>query len=233
MKPESAVPVVALDGPAGAGKGTVGRALALRLGWHYLDSGALYRIAALAALRAALDKTQTAAIAALIPGLEIEFRGGEAALDGKDVSRAIRGEGVGAVASAIAAEPAVREALVARQRAFRRPPGLVADGRDMGTVVFADAVLKIFLTASPGERARRRYKQLKEQGIDVTLPRLERELRRRDAQDAGRKVAPLKMAGDAVMLDTDRHAASWAVEQIVARLAEAAKRGGLSMDLEP
>ncbi|MGH8162116.1 MAG: (d)CMP kinase [Gammaproteobacteria bacterium] len=211
-----AVPVIALDGPGGVGKGTVGRAVAARLGWHYLDSGALYRVAALAALRAGLDETQTEAIAAWIPPLEIECRDERVWLGGKDVSLAIRAEAVSRMASAIAAAPTVRAALISRQRAFRRAPGLVADGRDMGTVVFPDAPLKIFLTASAEERARRRHKQLKQQGIDVTLSRLEVELRARDERDELRKTAPLVAASDAIVVDTDEHSVEWVVETVLA-----------------
>ncbi|MGH8272708.1 MAG: (d)CMP kinase [Gammaproteobacteria bacterium] len=211
----TAAPVIALDGPGGVGKGTVGRAVAKRLGWHYLDSGALYRVAALAALRADLDAAQTERIAALVPQLVIECRGERVLLDGEDVSRAIRDEATSRMASAIAAAPIVRQALTGRQRAFRQAPGLVADGRDMGTVVFPDAALKVFLAASPGERALRRHKQLKQQGINVTLPRLERELRARDARDAERKTAPLKAAADAMTLDTTAHSAEWVVGKVL------------------
>jgi cytidylate kinase len=211
----SAVPVIALDGPGGVGKGTVGRAVAERLGWHFLDSGALYRIAALAALRDGLDESQSARVAALIPALEIEFRGEAATLAGEDVSRMIRAEETSRMASAIAAVPAVRAALIGRQRAFRRAPGLVADGRDMATVVFADAALKVFLTASAGERARRRYKQLKGQGIHVKLPRLECELRARDARDSERVVAPLRAAGDAITVETTEHPVEWVVKKVI------------------
>lgn len=222
-------PVLALDGPGGVGKGTVGRAVAARLGWHYLDSGALYRISAVAALDNALDAAQTERIAALIPSLEIKFRGTAVFLAGRDVSRSIRGEQAGAMASTIAARPAIRQALKERQRAFRRPPGLVADGRDMGTVVFPDALLKVFLTASPEERARRRHKQLREQGIDVKLSRLERELRARDARDTRRAVAPLQPAADAVEVNTDRHPADWVTERVLTLLAEAARRHGVRL----
>ncbi len=213
----SAVPVIALDGPGGVGKGTVGRAVALRLGWHYLDSGALYRVAALAALRAGLDETQTSAVAALLPGLAIDCRDAIVRLAGEDVSLAIRDETVSRMASAIAAAPVVRAALIDRQRAFRRAPGLVADGRDMGTVVFPDATLKVFLTASPEERARRRHKQLKQQGIDVKLSRLEAELRARDKRDEQREAAPLVADPDAVTVATDAHPVEWVVEAILAR----------------
>lgn len=227
------VPVITLDGPGGAGKGTLGRALAGRFGWHYLDSGALYRVVALAALDAGLSAARADRVARLIPALNIDFRGQGVYLSGRDVNGAIRSEKVGVMASAVAARPGVREALKQRQRAFRKAPGLVADGRDMGTVVFPDALLKVFLTASPEERARRRYKQLKEQGIDVKLPRLERELRARDAKDSNRGVAPLKAARDAVMLDTDGHSAAWALEQVAVRASQAANRHGISLGPDP
>jgi cytidylate kinase len=223
------VPVVTLDGPGGVGKGTVGRAVAEHLRWHYLDSGALYRIGAVAALDNDLGASHTARIASLIPSLEIEFRGESVYLAGLDVSRAIRSEEAGAMASTIAAAPGVREALKARQRAFRRRPGLVADGRDMGTVVFPDALLKIFLTASAEERARRRYKQLKEQGIDVKLARLECELRTRDKRDAERATAPLKAADDAIEVNTDAHPADWVTDRVLALLTRAAEREGVRL----
>ncbi|MGH8426712.1 MAG: (d)CMP kinase [Gammaproteobacteria bacterium] len=215
------IPVIALDGPGGAGKGAVGRAVAARLGWHYLDSGALYRLAALAALRHGLAPTDTAAVAALIPGLAIELDDPMVRLDGEDASAAIRTEEVSRYASAIAGAPVVRAALIGRQRALRRAPGLVADGRDMGTVVFPDAQVKLFLTATPEERARRRYKQLKEQGIDANLSRLARELRERDARDAGRETAPLKMAPDAETLDTTGESLEWVVNRVIALAADA------------
>ncbi len=217
----SKVPVIALDGPGGVGKGTVGRAVAGRLAWHYLDSGALYRVAALAALARGLDETQLEPIAALIPDLDIACVGETIRLDGEDVSRAIRGEEVGRFASAIAPSGAVRTALMNRQRAFRRAPGLVADGRDMGTVVFPDAVLKVFLTASPEERARRRHKQLKEQGIDVKLSSLHRELGERDERDAERAIAPLKPAPEAVVVDTTEQTVADVVERVLGLVREA------------
>lgn len=217
----SGVPVIALDGPGGAGKGTVGRTLARELGWHYLDSGALYRVAAYAALSRGLDETQTERIAALIPGLDIACEGETVRLDGEDVSQAIRGEAVSRLASAIAPCDAVRRALMNRQRAFRLEPGLVADGRDMGTVVFPDAVLKVFLTASAEERAYRRYKQLREQGINVKLSDLHRELGERDERDAARAIAPLRPAPQAVVVDTTGRTAAEVVRQVVGLAREA------------
>ena len=206
--PKPVIPVLAIDGPSGSGKGTIARAVADRLGWHMLDSGAIYRAVGHAAQRRHLDLADAAAVARCAAQTRIEFRdpgdGGETrvVIDGEDATDAIRTETAGAAASTIAALPAVRKALVDKQLAFRQPPGLVADGRDMGTVIFPDAPFKVFLTASPGERAERRYKQLKAKGLDVTLASLLHEIERRDARDASRTVAPLKPAADAVVIDT-------------------------------
>ena len=208
MSTTGSIPVLALDGPSGSGKGTIARAVADRLGWHMLDSGAIYRAVAHAASRRQLELTDAAAVAACAAETRIEFRdpggGGETrvVIDGEDATDAIRTETAGAAASTIAALPMVRKALVDKQLAFRQPPGLVADGRDMGTVIFPDARFKVFLTASPAERAERRYKQLKAKGLDVTLTSLLHEIERRDARDASRTVAPLKPAADAVVIDT-------------------------------
>jgi cytidylate kinase len=198
------VPVITLDGPGGSGKGTVCLQLASQLGWHILDSGSLYRLTALEALQDnVVDEGQLIEIAGK---LEIDYVPDDGRLKvllkGRDVTDAIRAEPVGARASEIAAMAGVRQALLQRQRAFARPPGLLADGRDMGTVVFPGAKLKIFLTASPEERAKRRYKQLKEKGIDANLPELVAELQARDKRDSERSVAPLKAADDAILLDT-------------------------------
>jgi CMP/dCMP kinase len=212
----SVTPVIALDGPGGAGKGTVGRAVARRLGWHYLDSGALYRVVALAAMRRGLDPASPETVAGGVPGLEIELDDDIVRLDGDDVSEAIRTEAVGRYASAIAGASTVRAALVDRQRSLRRLPGLVADGRDMGTVVFPDAGTKVFLTASLDERARRRHKQLKQQGIDANLSRLTHDLRKRDERDESREVAPLKPAADAVVVDTTGRSVAWVVDRVIA-----------------
>ncbi len=200
----TAAPVVTIDGPSGSGKGTVGRALAQRLGWHFLDSGALYRLVALAALDRDLPLDDEEALAALARGLDVRFdlETDSVWLDGRPVGERLRAEETGNAASRVAALPAVRSALLERQRAFRQPPGLVADGRDMGTVVFPDAPLKIYLTASAAERARRRYNQLKEKGMEADLAALEREIAVRDERDMNRPVAPLKPAPDAVILDT-------------------------------
>lgn len=196
------VPVITFDGPAGVGKGTIAGMLAAQMGWHMLDSGAIYRVAALAALRHDLDLQDEQALAARIPGLQIVFDNDAVWLDGADVTEAIRNEACASATSRIAALPAVREALLERQRAFRQPPGLVADGRDMGTVVFPDARYKFYLTASAEVRAERRLKQLSKQGLDARLHALIQDINARDTRDASRPVAPLKPAVDAVVLDT-------------------------------
>lgn len=199
------VPVLAIDGPGGAGKGTISRLAAEKLGWHYLDSGALYRILALAGARQGLALTDEVALAALAGELDIRFGTGtddRIWLSGQEISTQIRTEEAGAAASTVAALPAVRAALLARQRAFRQAPGLVADGRDMGTVVFADATVKVFLTASAEERAQRRYKQLIAKGIDVNICALLADIQSRDDRDSNRAIAPLRPATDAVLVDT-------------------------------
>jgi CMP/dCMP kinase len=196
------IPVVAVDGPAASGKGTIAAGIAQALGFHLLDSGSLYRLVALKCLQSNLDIDAAPALAELAGGLDIAFAPGRIELDGRDVTEAIRGEAVSEAASRVAVHPGVRHALLERQRAFRRPPGLVADGRDMGTAVFPDALLKVFVTASPEERARRRHKQLIEKGISITIDGLLRDIRERDARDASRAAAPLRPADDAVILDT-------------------------------
>ena len=199
--------MVAVDGPSGVGKGTLCRGLAAHYGWHLLDSGALYRLTALAALRRGVPLDRENDLAAVAAALDVRFdsdgHGRErVCLQGEDVSAELRSETCGNAASKIAVLPAVRDALLERQRAFRRPPGLVADGRDMGTVVFPTATVKLFLTASPEKRAKRRYKQLIEKGIGASLAALVREIAERDERDARRAVAPLRPADDAVTLDT-------------------------------
>jgi cytidylate kinase len=196
------VPVIAIDGPAASGKGTVAAGVASRLGFHLLDSGALYRLVAYEALAKSVDVADEQALAAIAARLPVKFVGDAILLDGADVTAAIRGEDVSAAASHVAVHQGVRAALLDRQRAFRTAPGLVADGRDMGTVVFPDAVLKVFVTASAVERAKRRYKQLIEKGNRVTMDGLLREIRERDERDATRSTAPLKPAADACVLDT-------------------------------
>jgi len=217
----SSPPIVTIDGPSGSGKGTISRAVAQRVGWHLLDSGALYRLVALAGIAAGAAADDVAQHAALALRMRADFSvdadGGERVrLDGQDVTGALRSEEAGHGASRVAAWPAVRQALLERQRSFARPPGLVADGRDMGTVVFPGAQLKIFLTASPAERALRRYKQLKNKGSDVSLPALSREIAERDLRDQTREVAPLKAAPDACLIDST----GVPVEAVVGRVLE-------------
>ena len=195
-------PVIAIDGPAASGKGTIAAAVAHALGFHYLDSGSLYRLVALTALRTGTDFDEDEPLANFAAHLDVAFLAGKILLDGDDVTADIRSEPVSVGASQVAVHGAVRDALIARQRAFRRPPGLVADGRDMGTVVFPDATLKVFLTASADERARRRYKQLIAKGISVNIDGLLRDIRERDIRDTTRAAAPLRAAPDAVTLDT-------------------------------
>ncbi|MEP7062797.1 MAG: (d)CMP kinase [Betaproteobacteria bacterium] len=196
------VPVVAVDGPAASGKGTIAAGVAAALGFHLLDSGALYRLVALRALEAGTPLDDAQALARLAATLDVVFAGEAIWLGGRDVAQTMRGEDVSAAASHVAVHPAVRTALTTRQRAFRQPPGLVADGRDMGTVIFPDATLKVFITASVEERARRRHKQLIAKGISVTIESLLRDIAARDERDAGRAAAPLAAAADAVRLDT-------------------------------
>ncbi len=209
------VPVIAIDGPSASGKGTVAQGVAQRLGYHYLDSGALYRLLGLAALDRGVALDDEVALAALALALDIHFADGQALLDGRNVGDSIRTEQVAAAASTVAALPRVRAALLAKQREFRRVPGLVTDGRDMGSVVFPDADLKVFLTASAEIRAERRYKQLKQSGIDANIPHLLQDIRSRDERDQQRSVAPLQKNNDAKLLDTDALTAEQAIEQLV------------------
>ncbi len=215
-------PVLAIDGPSGAGKGTIAKAVVRALGWHFLDSGALYRLTGLYCQRqgvAADDAPRAAELAAVLPAEFQVVDGGERILlDGDDVSAELRTEATGALASQVAALQAVRDALLQRQRDFRRPPGLVADGRDMGTVVFPDAPVKVFLTASAEERARRRYNQLKGQGADVSLATLSEEIAERDRRDASRTTAPLKPAPDAEYLDTTGLDIETVIERVLAQV---------------
>jgi len=216
-----AAPVIAIDGPSGVGKGTLSRHLALFLGFHLLDSGALYRLVALSAESQSVSLDDEAGLARVAAQLDVEFRlaeddeVAEVLLGGRLVGKALRSERCGDNASRIAAYPQVRQALLARQRAFRRPPGLVADGRDMGSVVFADAELKIYLTASVEERAQRRYKQLIGKGIGVNLAPLLGEISARDKRDRERSVAPLKPALDAVVIDTTTLGTDDVFEQVM------------------
>ena len=205
-------PVIAIDGPSASGKGTIAKRVAAALGYHYLESGALYRLVALSALRQGLEDEP--AIARLAESMDVVFDGDEIFLEDQEVSSHIRHEQVGNRASDVARMPGVRQALLQRQRAFRQPPGLVADGRDMATVVFPDAALKIFLTASPEIRAQRRYKQLIEKGIAANLGALSRDLAERDARDANRAVAPLVPAPDSQVLDSS----ALSVEAVVDRI---------------
>ena len=213
------VPVIAIDGPGGAGKGTICRSVADALGWALLDSGALYRLVGLDARQRGVDFADSEALAAVALNLDSEFLPGDddvrVMLNGHDVTAGIRAESAGLDASRVAAIPAVRTALIERQRAFRRPPGLVADGRDMGSVVFPGAALKIFLTASVEERARRRHKQLKDKGIDVSLSALSRDMADRDRVDTERSVAPLKACEDARVLDTTNMSIDAVVNQVL------------------
>jgi cytidylate kinase len=209
-------PVIAIDGPSASGKGTVAHKVAEALGFHFLDSGALYRLVAMAAMNRGIELDDTPALAALALDLDARFDSGRIELDGHDVTDAIREERMGGAASKVAALQPVRDALLARQRAFREPPGLVADGRDMGSVVFPDASLKIFLTADAAERARRRYKQLIEKGMSARMDVLLQEIRDRDARDSKRAAAPLQKCADAVELDTTGIPVDAAVAQVLA-----------------
>jgi len=213
-------PVVTIDGPSGTGKGTIASLLARRVGWHYLDSGALYRVLGLAAQRRGLDLDDPNGLSVLASTVDVDLQGDRVLLGGEDVSDAIRTEAAGDAASRVAVHASVREQLLAWQRAAAKTPGLVADGRDMGTVVFPDAPLKIFLTASADVRAKRRYKQLKQKGLDVSLPRLVTEIRERDERDSSRSVAPLKAPPGALEVDTT----SMSIKEVLGRVLEAVRR---------
>jgi len=210
----SAAPVIAIDGPSASGKGTIASRVARRLAFHYLESGALYRLVALLSLRE--GTMNEASLVRLAEEMDVLFEDGDIYLDDESVSEKVRSEPVGNRASEVAKVPGLRQALLTRQRAFRRPPGLVADGRDMGTVVFPDAPLKVFLTASPEIRAERRYKQLIEKGIDANLRALSRDLQDRDERDAKRPVAPLVPAPDSQVLDSS----ALSIDEVVQRILQ-------------
>lgn len=204
---QESIPVITIDGPSGAGKGTVARIVAEQLGWHLLDSGAIYRVLAVAAQHHQIGVDDEESLLPVASYLDVQFQicsegDGKVILEGEDVSNAIRTEEIGALASKVAAFPRVREALLRRQRAFKVSPGLVADGRDMGTVVFSDAPIKVFLTASAEERAQRRFNQLNEKGFNVKIGRLLDDIRLRDERDQNRKVAPLVPAEGALIIDS-------------------------------
>ncbi len=216
-------PVIAIDGPSASGKGTVAQGVADQLGFHYLNSGALYRAVAVAAKSAGLDLENESGLSNIALNLNAKFSGDSVELDARDVTDAIRTEEVGILASRIAALPGVRNALLERQRGFRRSPGLVADGRDMGSVVFPDAVLKIYLTASPEARAQRRYKQLMGKGLGANMAALLQEIRARDQRDSARAAAPLKKSADAILIDSTDISAAEATAQVLALYKQAPK----------
>ena len=218
------VPVIAIDGPSASGKGTVAQKVAQALGFHYLDSGALYRLVTLAALKRGVALADEARLAETARDMKVEFRDGTTWLDGADVTQEVRTEAVSAATSQVAANPAVRSALLTRQRGFLEPPGLVADGRDMGSVVFPEASLKVYLTADVATRAERRHKQLMEKGMYAKMEDVVEDLRRRDARDSSRAVAPLKHYPDAIFLDTTGLAVDAAVQKILDRWRERASR---------
>jgi cytidylate kinase len=218
----SLAPVITVDGPSGSGKGTLAGLLAERLGWHLLDSGALYRIVGAQAVARGLALDDEAVIAEMAAGLDIRFEDDRVLVDGEDLTRAIRTEAVSSAASQVAALERVRQAIFDLQRAMRRAPGLVADGRDMGTVVFPEAELKVYLEASPEVRAQRRYNQLKNKGLSVNLRALLASIRERDERDTRRAVSPLRPAQDAILVDSTE----LTIEEVLDRvLAEAEKRG--------
>ncbi len=217
-------PVITIDGPSGAGKGTVSTQLAKELGWNFLDSGAIYRVLAIASVHHQIASDDESALLPLASSLDVNFEttdsGSKIVLEGEDVTYSIRTEEIGSIASQIASLPRIREALLRRQRAFKDAPGLVADGRDMGTVVFPNADVKIFLTASAEERAQRRYKQLKERGHDVNIASLLTDIQARDERDANRKVAPLVPADDALVLDSTQLDVNQVIEKVKKFISE-------------
>lgn len=214
-------PVIAIDGPSASGKGTVAQQVAQALDFHYLDSGALYRAVAFAALKACASLDSALEVAAIARNMNVIFFDSAMQLDGRDITDEIRHEEVSAAASRVAALPEVRRALLERQRAFRKPPGLVAEGRDMGSVVFPDARVKVFLTATPEERAQRRYKQLMEKGLSANMALLLQDIRERDARDSARAVAPLQKCAEAIEIDTTAMTVAEAVSRILAHYAQA------------
>jgi CMP/dCMP kinase len=217
------IPVITIDGPSGSGKGTLAKVIAETLGWHLLDSGALYRIVGAMSVRRGLQLTDESAVAELAATLPISFADERVTVAGLDLTDEIRTEDAGENASKVAHLPAVRDAVFDLQRSFRKAPGLVADGRDMGTVVFTDATLKIFLDASAEVRAERRYKQLKNKGLSVSLRGLLEQIQERDARDRGRAIAPLKPAEDAIVLDST----SMTIEMVVQQVLSHAQKLGL------
>ena len=223
----NAIPVISIDGPSASGKGTVAQRVAGNLGFHYLDSGALYRLVALAAMRSRVDLADEVALSDIATRLDVVFEDAEIRLGNENVTDAIRAEACSNVASKVAAYPQVRTALLERQRAFRQLPGLVADGRDMGSVVFPDAILKIFLTASAETRAQRRYKQLMEKGIDANISTLLQDIRERDARDSGRSVAPLQQGAGTSLLDTTLLDIEQAVDGVLKQYTEICAKGRL------
>jgi cytidylate kinase len=227
-------PVITIDGPSGAGKGTASSLLAKKLGWHFLDSGAIYRVLAVASLHHQIPAEDELGLLPLASGLDVNFEttenGVRVILEGEDVSDTIRTEEVGATASKIASLPSIREALLRRQRGFKQAPGLVADGRDMGTVVFPEAQVKIFLTASAEERADRRFKQLKDKGHDVNVLRLLADIKARDERDANRPVAPLVPAKDALVLDSTKLDIGQVLERIEMFIEEKLTKASTSVN---
>ena len=220
MQHDPLVPVVTIDGPGGSGKGTLSSLVAAKLGWHLLDSGALYRIVAVSAQAQAIDLADENTLVAMVPDLQIAFIGDKVDVNGSDLSDIIRTEETGVAASQVAALPGVRDAILALQKSFQRAPGLVADGRDMGTVVFPHSKAKIFLDASAEARADRRYKQLKNKGLSVNLRDLLEQIQERDARDRGRAVAPLKPAADALIIDSTQMTIEEVLETIMAEVAK-------------
>ena len=220
MQHDPLAPVVTIDGPGGSGKGTLSSLVAAKLGWHLLDSGALYRIVAVSAQSQAIDLADENALVAMVADLQIAFIGDKVDVNGSDLSDIIRTEETGVAASQVAALPGVRDAILALQKSFQRAPGLVADGRDMGTVVFPHSKAKIFLDASAEARADRRYKQLKNKGLSVNFRDLLEQIQERDARDRGRAVAPLKPAADALIIDSTQMTIEEVLEKIMTEVSK-------------